>query len=347
MNARTCVIFGGTGCIGSHFALHLLRTQQSERIYLADIRKLRQDAYVEPLRQALESPDGSVPRVVHVPCDVRKSLDGCELPAQADLIVNLAAVHREPGHQAFEYYETNIAGAENVCAYATRSGCRQIVFTSSISPYGSSDAPRNENSLTVPETPYGCSKLAAEKIHIGWQQAAADRRLAILRPGVVFGAGEHANVARLARSLARGYFVYMGNRSTRKAGVYVKELCQVVEFAVDHQEAGGEPLLVWNVSFDPPPQLDEYVNSICACGGFARPRVSLPRSLLVAVSYPLAAAVQLMGKTPAINPIRMRKLSQPTYIEPLGLRSSGYRFHFTMEQAMADWKQDAPDDFRS
>ncbi|MGA8289003.1 MAG: hypothetical protein WB950_09875, partial [Acidobacteriaceae bacterium] len=46
-----------------------------------------------------------------------------------------------------------------------------------------------------------------------------------------------------------------------------------------------------------------------------------------------------------VNPVRMRKLSQSTYIEPLRLREAGYRFDYTLEQAMVDWKQDAPEDF--
>jgi nucleoside-diphosphate-sugar epimerase len=280
-----------------------------------------------------------------VACDVRRPLNAVALPGQTDLIVNLAAVHREPGHEPQEYYETNLPGAENVCAYAERAGCKQIVFSSSIAPYGSSDSQRNEDSLPIPETAYGGSKLVAEKIHIAWQRAQVERRLIILRPGVVFGPGEHANVARLAHSLARGYFVYMGNRETRKAGVYVKELGHVMQFAAEYQERTGEPMLLWNVSMDPPPKLEQYVDAICASTGYARPRFSVSRGLLVAASYPVAAVAQLFGMRVSINPVRTRKLSQPTYIEPLRLRQAGYQFRYTMEQAMADWKHDAPEDF--
>ena len=151
--------------------------------------------------------------------DVRRPIVNAELPARCDLIVNLAATHREPGHPPHEYYETNLLGAENVCAYASASRTPQIVFTSSISPYGSSQTPKDEDTLPVPDTAYGGSKLVAEKIHLAWQQADPARGLVILRPGVVFGPGEYANVSRLVHSLVRGYFVYTGNKETRKAGV--------------------------------------------------------------------------------------------------------------------------------
>lgn len=337
---RTCVIFGGTGCIGTHVARHLLEHTQVDRVYLADIRSLPQENYVQPLHAAMQAG-----RAVYVPCDVRQPLDRYELPQHTDLIVNLAAIHREPGHAPQEYYETNLAGAHNVCAYATRAGCSQIIFTSSIAPYGSSDAIRNEDSLTVPETPYGGSKLVAETMHIAWQQAALDRKLIILRPGVVFGPGEHANVARLVQSLARGYFFYMGNRDTRKAGVYVKELCDVMEFAMEHQEQCREPMLLWNVSMDPPPRLSDFVYAICHVTGYRQPRISLPRKLLIAGAYPVAGVSRIFGLQHAINPVRVRKLSQPTHIDPSRLRAAGYRFRYTLEQAMADWKHDAPEDF--
>ncbi|HWF65652.1 MAG TPA: NAD(P)-dependent oxidoreductase [Acidobacteriaceae bacterium] len=345
MSLRTCVIFGGTGCIGTHVAKHLLEQTQVERIYLADIRPLRKEAYAHPLLRYMEPTDNGPARLQYVHCDVRLPLETAELPQQTDLIVNLAAVHREPGHEPHEYYQTNLPGAEHVCAYATRAGCRQIIFTSSISPYGSSYSARDEDSLPIPETAYGGSKLVAEKIHIAWQQAQPDRRLIVLRPGVVFGPGEHANVARLARSLARGYFVYMGNRETRKAGVYVKELCHVLQFALEYQEKSGEEILLWNVSMDPPPQLEDFVKAICATNGFRKPKFSVPRGLLVAASYPVAGIAQLFGMQTSVNPVRMRKLSQPTHIEPQRLREAGYCFRYTMEQAIADWKTDAPEDF--
>ena len=345
MNARTCVIFGGTGCIGTHLASHLLQDARTQRIVLADIRPLRNEPHVQSLARAMEAAPGGVARVEFVPCDVRQPALAAGLPEHADLIVNLAAIHREPGHQPSEYYETNLPGAEHVCAYATRAACRHIVFTSSISPYGSSDLARNEDSLPIPETAYGGSKLVAEKIHVSWQQAQPGRRLIVLRPGIVFGPGEHANMARLARTLARGQFVYMGNRETHKAGVYVKELCHVMEFALDQQEKTAQPMLLWNVSADPPPRLEEYVDAICSAAGFARPRFSVPRNVLVAASYPVAGIAQLLGIRTSISPIRMKKLSRPTDIEPLRLRQAGYRFRYTMEQAMADWRKDAPEDF--
>ncbi len=108
-----------------------------------------------------------------------------------DVIFNFAAVHRTPGHPDQAYFETNIRGAENVCAFAEKFGIKKIVFTSSIAPYGAAEDLKTEETLPTPNTPYGISKLVAEKIHTIWQaKKSNERQLTIVRPGVVFGKGE-------------------------------------------------------------------------------------------------------------------------------------------------------------
>jgi nucleoside-diphosphate-sugar epimerase len=264
---------------------------------------------------------------------------------RADLIFNLAAVHREPGHQAHEYFETNLKGAENVCAWAASTGCERIVFTSSIAPYGPSEDLKNEGSLPVPDSPYGSSKLAAEKMHMAWQAGDDRRRLLMLRSGVVFGPGESGNVTRLVRSVVKGYFVYMGNRQTRKAGGYVKELCRVIRFGLDHQEASGERATLLNFSLDPPPALEDYVVAITKAAGIRRSPLNLPRPLLLGISYPIHAVASMFGIRQPISPVRVRKLFRSTSIDPKRLRELGYKYQYTLETALLDWKHDLPDDF--
>ena len=73
-----------------------------------------------------------------------------------------------PGTKIYNL-DTNIRGAENVCAFAEKFGIKKIVFTSSIAPYGAAEDLKTEETLPTPNTPYGISKLVAEKIHTIWQ----------------------------------------------------------------------------------------------------------------------------------------------------------------------------------
>jgi nucleoside-diphosphate-sugar epimerase len=337
---ETVVIFGGTGFIGTHLAQHFLREKLAGKIVLVDNSPPRDASYSVTLQEGIRSGI-----VEFVGMDVRKPMVAAELPSQADLIVNLAAVHREPGHRPEEYFETNLYGAENVCAYASAIECPRIVFTSSISPYGPSESLKNEASLPVPETPYGSSKLAAEKIHLAWKAADRNRKLLILRPGVVFGAGEGGNVTRLIKSVVRGYFVYIGNRATRKAGGYVKELCFVLQFGLEHQDRADEAFTLLNFSMDPLPKLVDFVNAIRLVVGIRRSPFSVPRSAVLGASYPIAGIAGVLGIQQPISPVRVRKLFRSTSIDSKRLRELGYKWRFTLQEAFEDWRRELPEDF--
>ncbi len=227
---QVSVVFGGLGFIGSHFARYLLTNKLADILYLADFAPLNVSIWPIELQEAYKRG-----QVRYIQLDVRQPIPAAELPSHAELVANFAAVHREPGHKPHEYFTTNLLGAEHVCAWAEQVNCPQIVFTSSIAPYGPTEEAKEETAIPVPVSPYGASKLAAEKIHIAWQRGGQNRQLTIVRPGVVFGAGEGGNVTRLIRSVLGRYFFYMGNKHTRKAGGYVKELCHALFWVMEKQ----------------------------------------------------------------------------------------------------------------
>jgi GlcNAc-P-P-Und epimerase len=104
VNTGTVVLFGGTGFIGTHMAMYWLREGLAERVVLVDLKPPRIEPWTAPLQKELQSG-----RAAFVQWDVRQGIPDSLLP-KADLIFNLAAVHREPGHQPHEYFETNLKG---------------------------------------------------------------------------------------------------------------------------------------------------------------------------------------------------------------------------------------------
>lgn len=323
MKYKNCVIFGGTGFIGRHLATYLLDEIGVEQIFLADIKPL---------------PAGSplLNRVTYVECDVRQNLTSDSLPKNADLIANFAAIHREPGHENHEYYETNIPGAENVCDYASRISCKTLIFTSSIAPYGPSEQEKTENAIPAPISGYGGSKLVAEKIHIAWQKEDSDRNLIIVRPGVVFGPEEGGNVTRLVKATIRGYFFYMGNKETRKAGGYVKELVRTMIWAIE-QNKDKKNTFLYNFAFPKPPSVEEYVKTVKEISGIKRKTFNIPHYALLAASYPIDFFAKLLSINQPISPVRIKKLVRSNNIIPQNLIDSGYKYKYTFTEAMRDW----------
>ena len=203
------IVTGGSGFIGTHLINLLKEVYPDCNIYNLDIVENCQDG-----------------KATYINCDVRKPIDLKDVVITVDdIIFNFAAVHRTPGHPDHAYFETNILGAENVTAFAEKHGIRKIVFTSSIAPYGAAEDLKKETTLPTPNTPYGISKLVAEKIHTIWQaKSQQERQLTIVRPGVVFGKRENGNFTRLYWGIRGHKFMYPGRKDTVKACIYVKEL---------------------------------------------------------------------------------------------------------------------------
>lgn len=337
---KCAVIFGGKGFIGVFFARHLMLVENYEKIYLYD-SELSSEEFNSFRRKIIA--DFPCIKVIHG--DVRLSIDWIPLEPVA-LIANFAAVHREPGHIAREYYETNLLGAENVCNWADKVNCQKIIFSSSIAPYGPSEDEKDESSLPVPTTAYGGSKLAAEKIHQVWQAKDFDnRQLVIVRPGVVFGPSEGGNVSRLIKAVRKRYFFYTGNQNTRKAGVYVKELCHAMCWVLNSEKAKTDKVTLFNMTINPGPSIEEYVDTIAKVMGINIWVPSIPIKLLLVASYFIDLLARPLGIEHPFSPVRIKKLTRSNNIFPAYLGSNEYKYQYTLEEALVDWKKECPEEW--
>jgi nucleoside-diphosphate-sugar epimerase len=332
---KNCIIFGGCGFIGQHFTNFLVKNMIFEKIYLIDVKSHS------------NSFNFDTSKIVFLNLDIRNDIDVDFLSVEVDLIVNFAAIHREPGHQDFEYFETNLLGAENICKFAEKIKCNQIIFTSSISPYGQSEVIRDESSTPNPNSPYGSSKLAAEKIHQIWQaKDSKNRILQIVRPGVVFGPGEGGNVSRLIKAVLHHYFFYTGNKKTRKAGVYVKELCNAMWWELNRQIKNKKHFSLFNMTMNPGPSIHDYVKTVCKVAKIKRFIPSVPFRLLLIVSYLIDFFAKPLNIKHPFSPVRINKLVRSNNILPNYLVSNGYKYQYTLESAFLDWKHECPEEWQ-
>lgn len=335
MELGNCVVIGGTGFIGSHFARYVLGENLVQHLWLVDIQEPRTSKGAHMLQAELQRG-----RVSYLRADVRSAMGDLGLPSRPDLIVNLAAICRDSGYEAPEYFATNVAGAENVCSWADQVGCRCLIFVSSTYTYGPTDEPKSESSPPEPVTAYGSSKVLAEKIHLAWQAQRPERKLVIVRPGVIFGEGENGNITRLMRAVQGRYFFYPGNRRVLKAGGYVKDLCHALMWVLDRLETRNENLAIFNFTLDPAPSVEDYVRALCKAEGIERWVPSVPYPLLLAGSYLLEGFARALSIEQPIKPARVRKLVQSTNIVPEYLRQAGYSHRYSLAEAFADWKLD-------
>ena len=327
------IITGGTGFIGTHLTNLIKEHYPDAHVWNLDIVKPgTPNPVVKDYKPALR--EGQTLQSTYVECDIRKPIGDLPfIPTEDDIIFNFAAVHRTPGHEDHEYFETNIRGAENVCAFAEKWGIRKIVFTSSIAPYGAAEELKEETTLPTPNTPYGISKLVAEKIHQAWQNGGKDRHLTIVRPGVVFGKGENGNFTRLYWAIRGHKFAYPGRKDTIKACIYVKELVRFILWNVTERKSLFE---IYNCCFEPAYTIEHIVQAMKKVTGLTQFVPDIPNWIIM----PTATIIGALGAPMGICPARVKKLQISTNICGKKLAGCGYKFKWTFEEALEDWFED-------
>ncbi len=329
---KVAIIFGGAGYIGRNLLSHLVRENLFELIYIFDIQDLK--GFDKSIEEG---------KVVFKYLDVREPISTSirNIDLENSWIFNFAAIHREPGHEYQEYFDTNIPGAENINAFARKTGVKNLFFTSSIAPYGRSLYQRTEASTLYPETAYGISKGFAERIHQEWLAEDETRRLIIVRPSVIFGPKDPGNVYRMIKALKKGTFVLPNGGNIIKGYGYVYGLIESMIFTVNKLDR----FIVYNYAENPVVPLKDMVRIAKEELGYTKPTIKLSVKTLAFIAFFVQKGFKLIGKKSDIHPVRVKKAGFPTNIKPQYLIDHGFEFKYDFKNALKHWKSVSPEDF--
>jgi len=307
------VVFGGAGFIGTHL-MDQLKAEGFSRIISIDA----------------SAPKRPVKGVTYRLHDVRH-LDDVNFDEPVSLIFNLAAVHTTPGHEPWEYYDTNVLGAISIVRFARRHRTKSMVFTSSISVYGPDENAKVESCLVTPVSDYGRSKFMAEQVHRAWLEESPDFKLVISRPAVVFGLGEGGNFTRLASMLKKGFFVYPGRRDTIKSCIYVRDL---TSWLIDAAKR-SDRYIIFNGAYSERYTIEQIVDTFREVA-FPNARTYL---LPAVVLKAMAALLRPLSSTGlGIHPDRIKKLMASTNVLPDWAESAGLQTSGRLKKGLEEWR---------
>ena len=329
---RIAIIFGGSGYIGTHLLSFFLEHKVFKRYYVLDINPLYKfDAYID---------SGVVKYLLQ---DVRESINFRieDFNIKDSWIFNFAAIHREPGHEYKEYFDTNIIGAENINHFASKTNIKNIFFTSSIAPYGKSLAIRNESSNLYPETAYGISKAFCEMIHRNWLSEDKSRKLIIVRPSVIYGPKDPGNIYRMIKSLRKGTFVLPAGGKIIKSYGYIYGLIESIIFTMNKKDR----FIIYNYAEYPLIPLNEMVNVVKSELDIKKPTLHLPIWVLSTIAWFIQIGCRILGVNSDIHPVRVKKAGFPTNIKSQYLIENGFEFKYGFQKSLIHWKEVSPNDF--
>jgi nucleoside-diphosphate-sugar epimerase len=285
--AKKITVIGGSGFVGTNLCRQLaLKQQDFEIIDLKMSNQFPEKCNIADVRDAET---------------LRKTITG-------DVVVNLAAVHRDDVRDKSEYQRTNVDGAKNIALVCEEKGIDKIVFTSTVAVYGFAEPGTDESGAINPFNEYGRTKFEAEEKLRKWC-AKGDNALIIVRPTVIFGEGNRGNVFNLLNQIASGKFVMVGKGENKKSMAYIGNVVAFLETCVQTNLQYG----VFNYVDTPDLTMNELISLVrMQLKGKDGVGLRLPHWLGLIFGYTADTIAKLTGKNLPVSAIRVKKFTSST-----------------------------------
>lgn len=302
MKQKKILITGGSGFIGYHFH----RYMEERRIINFD----------------LVEPDFDYKSIYHKG-DVRepKEVEAVCAKYDIDCIIHLAAEHKDFGISEAKYFRTNVYGMEVLTKTATQHDIKHFVYYSSVAVYGQNIAPSDENTSLAPDNPYGASKQAAEQVLTNWSEKDDTRKVLIIRPTVVYGPRNFANVYRLIRQIDSGLYVNIGKVKNIKSIAFVDNLVQAMLYLMQDMKTG---VSVYNY-VDKKQMTSREIGQVISTALGKKQPMTLPYGLMYTMGIPFDILIKLTGKDLPISTNRIKKLCTETYHKADKIHAAGFK----------------------
>jgi len=264
--------------------------------------------------------------------DVRNKDKLTEQLRGADIVVLLAAEHRDDVTPITKYYDVNVGGMQNTLAAMEANGVRRIVFTSSVAEYGLNKKNPNEEHEKDPFNHYGKSKWLAEMELEKWYKEHPDWNINILRPTVIFGERNRGNVYNLLKQISGGKFLMVGKGENKKSMAYVGNIVAFIQFLVEHKREGYN---VYNYIDKPDFTMNELVGHVSEVLKKHIPTTHFPYWLGMLGGYGFDVLAWILRKKLTVSSVRVKKFCATTQFDATKVMVSGFKAPYTLGEGLA------------
>jgi nucleoside-diphosphate-sugar epimerase len=318
---KTILVTGATGFIGRHLlpVLHQQGWQTTAAV---------RDDFRQPL---------SIPIKAIQVGEIDDMTDWQEALLGIDTVIHLAGrshiLHETISNPEAAFIKVNTKGTINLVKQSLKAGVNHFIFVSSIHAMAAeSDDILNENSPCHPDSPYGGSKLQAEQALIN---LAKDSNMTwtILRPTLVYGPGNRANMERLMKLIKRGLPLPFGAIKNRRSFVFVGNLVAAIITCLDHPNAANKIFLISDNQAVSTPQLirliAQQIQQPCRL-------LPVPTTLLRFLGYLGDRVESITGKNLPFNSYNIDRLLGSLAVDSSYIQKTlNWQPPFTLEQGLA------------
>ena len=258
------LVTGGTGYIGSHTVVELLT--EGHEVTILDNLSNSDERVVDRIEAIAKVRPGFVKG------DIRdkETLDKIFTDTAFDAVIHFAGLKAvgESVQKPLMYYENNIAGTLNLLKSMGENGCKNIIFSSSATVYGTpAFVPITEECPKGTCTnPYGWTKSMIEQIMTDLYISDNEWNVVLLRYFNPIGAHESGTIGENPNGIPNNLMPYVtqvavgrlkelgvfGNDYNTHDGTGVRDYIHVVDLAIGHVKAlsklqAGSGLSIYNL----------------------------------------------------------------------------------------------------
>ena len=249
-----------------------------------------------------------------------------------DVVILLAAEHRDDVTPTSLYYDVNVGGMRNTLEAMEANGVKRIIFTSSVAVYGLN---KNNPTETYPADPfnhYGKSKWEAEKVLQEWYKVHPDWNINVIRPTVIFGERNRGNVYNLLKQISSGRFLMVGKGNNKKSMAYVGNIVAFIKFLIENKTTGYE---VYNYIDKPDFTMNELVDHVSKVLNKHIPSVHYPLWLGVLSGFCFDVLAFITRRKLTISSVRVKKFCATTQFDATKVQNTDFRAPYTLAEGLA------------
>jgi len=221
-----------------------------------------------------------------------------------------------------EFFDVNEKGTQNLLECASIYGIKKFIFYSSVAVHGEQKNSPTENTKPAPTSYYGKSKLAGEKMLEKWIEEDENREALIIRPVVVFGPENYANMYHLIKKIYDKKFIFIGKGNNIKSIAYVENLVEATVFLLNRLKPGID---YFNYCDEPQMTIREIVDIVSHYAGVSIPRIKLPLFIALILTFPFDILEKVTGRLFPVTAKRIKKFNTATHFKTNKIREAGFK----------------------
>ena len=323
-NAKTYLVTGGTGLVGSHLVEFLVKKGGKVRCF---VRATSDVAFLKSLKVDLIKGD----------LTDKESVDNAV--KGVDVVFHCAAMVSDWADRE-TMYNINVGGTQNIIEACLKYKVKRFVMVSSLAVLGmGKQINANETAPYVyTGDNYNYTKIESEKKVL---EACRDKKLpgTILRPPYIYGPRDRQLLPRIVAFLKKGKFVFIGSGKNPISLVYVRNLVNALYLASENDNSIGQ---IYHITDNNDISRKEFIDLLADKLGYPKAKRSVP----VVVAKILCSVLEIVNKItksknpPLLNKFRMKFLdTYLTFDISKASKEIGYDPSYSFDKALDETVQ--------